>query len=77
MGGMVNAHSGGTIDPIDIEINVVEGASPWNFTLASRNSSIDGSFAIGISSISPYFYLPSSTSDAIAVAFQSKYGLYF
>jgi hypothetical protein len=77
--------SEGTIDLVDISINVIEGASPWNFSsmsglLASGNSSI-GTLPLAISGMTPYLYLPKSTCDAIAaqlpVTYQPKYGLYF
>lgn len=82
--------SAGTIDLLDIEINVVQGASPFkaNFTslpglLANDNTTIQtaGFLTIAIEPLVPYLSLPKSTCDAIAsqlpVTYQSKYGLYF
>jgi hypothetical protein len=75
-----------TIDLLDIEISVVEGSSPWDFTsldglLASGNSSIGVALPVDINPLAPYLYLPTSTCNAIAaqlpVTYQSKYGMYF
>jgi len=85
MNGLSPNPSEGTIDLVDISINVIEGASPWNFSsisglLASGNSSI-GTLPLAIFGMTPYLYLPKSTCDAIAgqlpVTYQPKYGLCF
>jgi hypothetical protein len=76
----------GPIDLLDIIINVVDGASPWNFTsrqglLSAGNSSIGAALSVEINPLAPYLNLPMSTCDAIAsqlpVAYRAKYGLYF
>ncbi|KAG0653027.1 hypothetical protein D0Z07_0353 [Hyphodiscus hymeniophilus] len=75
----------GLIDLLDIELNVVEGASPWNSTnvaslLGSGNSSIGPALSVVMLPEAPYLDLPQSTCDAIAswlpVTYQSSLGLY-
>lgn len=84
--GSIQNPTTGTIDLVDISINVIQGASPWKFSnmdglLTSGNSSIGTALTIGISAMTPYLYLPKSTCDAIAaqlpVTYEPKYGLYF
>jgi hypothetical protein len=74
------------IDLVDIGIQVVDGASPWNVSevsglLNAHNASIGQSLPVDILPVAPYLDLPQSTCDAIAawlpVTYQAKYGLYF
>jgi hypothetical protein len=75
----------GLIDLLDIQINVVDGASPWNTSatsnlLAAGNSSIGPSLPVSMLPEAPYFDLPRSTCDAITawlpVTYQADLGLY-
>ncbi|RYP67249.1 hypothetical protein DL771_007338 [Monosporascus sp. 5C6A] len=70
----------------DITINVLEGASPWNFSsmggiLAQGNDSISSvGIQVSVDGCSPYLSLPRSTCDALAshlpVDYNEALGLY-
>ncbi|KAK2023277.1 hypothetical protein LX32DRAFT_601102, partial [Colletotrichum zoysiae] len=69
----------------DISIEVVRGASPFNFTaqdglLASGNSSIGTGLRVAVDGCAPYLTLPKSTCDNIAsrlpVNYNPELGLY-
>ncbi|RAH74757.1 uncharacterized protein BO66DRAFT_449567 [Aspergillus aculeatinus CBS 121060] len=71
---------------VDIEVGVVRGGSPWNYSsqhglLAKGNASIAPGITVTMSPADPYLYLPQSTCAAIAaelpVVYQPDYGLYF
>jgi hypothetical protein len=87
--GPVSAQLGdiyGSVDLLDVQINVISGASPWSSPsiqglLAKGSSSIGSAIPVYIDPLAVYLGLPKSTCDAIAaqlpVTFQAKYGLYF
>ncbi|EQB44788.1 eukaryotic aspartyl protease [Colletotrichum gloeosporioides Cg-14] len=69
----------------DIAIDVIEGASPFEFTaksglLAAGNTSIANGLPVAVDGCSPYLTLPRSTCDNIAanlpVSFNADLGLY-
>jgi len=75
----------GLIDLLDIEINVIDGASPFNTSsisniLASGNSSIGPALSLPMLPEAPYLDLPKSSCDAIAawlpVTYNAGLGLY-
>ncbi|OBR10756.1 Eukaryotic aspartyl protease [Colletotrichum higginsianum IMI 349063] len=70
----------------DISIDVIQGASPFNFTaqgglLALGNSSIGNGLRVAVDGCAPYLTLPKSTCDNIAshlpVNYNADLGLYF
>ncbi|KAF9874131.1 aspartic-type endopeptidase [Colletotrichum karsti] len=75
-------------DPItlkDISIDVVQGASPFNFTtqdglLTSGNRSMGNGLRVSVDGCAPYITLPKSTCDNIAlhlpVTYDTNLGLY-
>lgn len=75
----------GLIDLLDIGINVIDGASPFNTStisnlLATGNSSIGPSLSVSMLLEAPYLDLPKSSCDAIAawlpVTYNADLGLY-
>ncbi|KAF4915811.1 hypothetical protein CGCF415_v001263 [Colletotrichum fructicola] len=69
----------------DIAIDVIQGASPFDFTaksglLAAGNTSIANGLPVAVDGCSPYLTLPRSTCDNIAanlpVTFNANLGLY-
>ena len=80
-----DAGSVGFIDLLDVQLNVVDGSSPWNVSnignlLAAGNSSVGPALSVVMLPEAPYLDLPKSTCDAIAawlpVSYRSDLGLY-
>jgi hypothetical protein len=84
------AGGGFAIELLDIELGVVTGGSPWNFTnktgLLMQGDSNTGALtqqplSLLVSPPNPYIYLPKSACDTIAaelpVQYQAEMGLYY